>query len=202
MSKDTYMGACSRILNGRSACIINLLCCPFVMFYQSANIYCLGCLVEDTVRLANTVCCFACKLCCWWCCEYKDKRFPATSASIGEWKGKSAAEIDKEIEWKRATVVVDELGPQPKAGEKQPRVKLFEAGISITDVAQGGLGDCWLISALCCMAERPGQLYKVFVNTAYSDRGKYSVRLYDGRAGKWTVVTVDDLLPVEKASGR
>ena len=61
-------------------------------------------------------------------------------------------------------------------------LKLFEAGIDVRDVAQGGLGDCWLISALCCMAENPGQLYKCFTTSSYNDRGKYTVRLCDGSA--------------------
>ena len=58
------------------------------------------------------------------------------------------------------------------------------------------------MSALCCMAEHPGQIRKCFLQASHSDRGKYSVRLFDGRAGKWTTVTVDDMLPVERSSGR
>jgi calpain-15 len=202
MSQGGYIGGWARMCNGRSAWYVNLLCCPFVMVYNSFWIYCFGCCLEYLIRFANTVGCFVFKLCCWWCCEHVDKAFPANASSIGPWKAKSKEQIEQEIEWKRATEVVDALGPQPVAGKPQPRVKLFEGGVEVTDIAQGGLGDCWLMSALCCMAERPGQLYKIFVQNAYSDRGKYSIRIFDGRAGKWVTVTIDDLLPVEKATGQ
>jgi calpain-15 len=202
MLQGGYLGRCARVCNGRDAWYVNLFCCPIVLVYKSCAIYCFGCMFEYISRLANSVGCFVFRLCCWWCCEYVDKSFPANASSIGPWKEKSLEQIAREIEWKRATEVVDELGPRPVAGQPQPRVKLFEDGVSVSDIAQGAVGDCWLMSALCCMAEHPGQLYKIFVQNAYSDRGKYSIRLFDGRAGMWVTVTIDDLLPVEKATGR
>ena len=112
MSQGGYIGGWARMCNGRSAWYVNLLCCPFVMVYNSFWIYCFGCCLEYLIRLANTVGCFVCKLCCWWCCEHVDKAFPANASSIGPWKAKSKEQIEQEIEWKRATEVVDALGPQ------------------------------------------------------------------------------------------
>jgi hypothetical protein len=37
-------------------------------------------------------------------------------------------------------------------------------------------------------AEHPGAIRNCFLNTEYTDRGKYSLRLWDGRAGKWLTV--------------
>ena len=206
MGKDDALGKWSRMCNGRSPWYWNIIVCPFVMLYRSFEIYCFGCLLEYAIRLANVIGCSIFKIFCWWCCEYTDKEFTATAKSIGPWQEKTEAQIEAEIEWQRATEVVDRLGPPPgrdKHGKPlQTRVKLFEGGVDVGDIAQGGVGDCWLMSALCCMAERPGQLYKIFHQNAYSDRGKYSCSLYDGREGRWVTITVDDLLPVNKASGR
>ena len=115
------------------------------MCYQAASIYVFGCVATYAVRLANTVLCLPFKMCCWWCCEFRDKKFPPIARSIGPWHGKTEAEVTREIVWRRSRVVIDELGPRPKPGEPQPRIKLFEAGIEIADIAQGGLGDCWLV---------------------------------------------------------
>ena len=59
---------------------------------------------------------------------------------------------------------------------------------------------CVAVSALACMSEHEGLLRTVFKTQEFNERGKYSIRLYDGRAKKWTVVTVDDNLPLLKGS--
>jgi len=145
------------------------------------------------------VCCCICRSMCPSCYRYTDKAFPATAKSIGAWKDKSEADVGKEIEWQRAVAYFESklTAEQSKEGV---RVKLFEDGVEPKDVAQGGLGDCWLISALACMSEHEGLLRTIFKTQEFNERGKYSVRLYDGRAKKWTVVTVDDNLPLLKGS--
>jgi hypothetical protein len=50
------------------------------------------------------------------------------------------------------------------------------------------------------MAEHEGAIRNCFENTEYNDRGKYTVRLWDGRAGVWVRVTVDDYFPVNKGT--
>ena len=66
------------------------------------------------------------------------------------------------------------------------------------DVKQGGLGDCWLISALSCMAEHEGIIRRAFLTKRYNPRGKYQVRIYSGFEKKWKTVTIDDFIPVKK----
>ena len=78
-----------------------------------------------------------------------------------------------------------------------PRLCLF-SDIAPHDLEQGTLGDCWLMSALACMSEHEGLLRTCFLTQEWNERGKYQVRIYDGRAGKWTIITVDDMLPVKK----
>ncbi len=137
----------AQLCRGHSTCANNTVCCPCVMTWNSMKLYCFGCMIEYFIRGADWVLCLVCRLLCWCCCTFKDKKFPADASSIGAWKGKTEQQINREVEWKRAAEVV--------TGKE--RLKLFEDGIDIRDVAQGGLGDCWLISALCCMAENPGQ---------------------------------------------
>jgi len=180
-------------------CFLNCLCAPFVLCYQSHKIYCCACFFTYIYRLLVSVCCCICRSMCPSCYRYTDKAFPATAKSIGAWKDKSEADVGKEIEWQRAVAYFESklTAEQSKEGV---RVKLFEDGVEPKDVAQGGLGDCWLISALACMSEHEGLLRTIFKTQEFNERGKYSVRLYDGRAKKWTVVTVDDNLPLLKGS--
>ena len=50
------------------------------------------------------------------------------------------------------------------------------------------------------MAEHPGAIRNTFLNTEYTDRGKYKLKLWDGRAQKWETITVDDYFPVKKGT--
>ena len=180
-------------------CFLNCLCAPCVLCYKSLKIYCCACIVTYIYRLLVSVCCCLCRSICPSCYRYTDKKFPANAKSIGAWKDKSEAEVHKEIEWQRAVAFFESklTAQQSKEGV---RVKLFEDGVEPKDVAQGGLGDCWLISALACMSEHEGLLRTIFKTQEFNERGKYSIRLYDGRAKKWTLVTVDDNLPLLKGS--
>lgn len=42
---------------------------------------------------------------------------------------------------------------------------LFGNGISTDDIIQGALGNCWFLSACSAIAEWPGRMEKVFLNT-------------------------------------
>ncbi len=65
----------------------------------------------------------------------------------------------------------------PKSGARLP---LFES-IDPTDISQGGLGDCWLVAAISCLAEYPEEVEACFVGHGAEATvdGKYTVRLYD-----------------------
>jgi len=82
---------------------------------------------------------------------------------------------------------------------------LFEHGIEPADVAQGRLGDCWLISAFACLAEFPTCVEKIFIDKEYKRSGKYRVKIYDALknkgAGGFTTVVVDDAFPCAKNPG-
>lgn len=61
------------------------------------------------------------------------------------------------------------------------------------DITQGILGNCWLLSALVLLVEKPVLLEKVLVTKEVVPQGVYHLRLY--KDGRLTSVIVDDLLP-------
>ena len=72
-------------------------------------------------------------------------------------------------------------------------------GIEPGDVAQGKLGNCWLLAAIASLAEFPGAIENCFKTYGVNARHKYKINIYDARKDrrKWVEVTVDDFIPVE-----
>ncbi|KAK3279928.1 hypothetical protein CYMTET_12209 [Cymbomonas tetramitiformis] len=79
-------------------------------------------------------------------------------------------------------------------------VLVSDFGFSATDLRQGGVGDCWFLSALAVVAERHDLVARLFAETAVTPSGCYCVRFF--LDGAWTSVLVDDLLPCTSAPRR
>jgi calpain-15 len=112
--------------------------------------------------------------------NYKDPSFPSDARSLGEWKGYSPAQIEAKVDWCRAAELFPEISVQDK-GDCTHRVpcSLFAGEIEAGDIDQGQLGDCWLMTALACLAEaNPQTITNLFLTKEYSPRGM-SVPLYE-----------------------
>jgi len=107
---------------------------------------------------------------------------------------------------------------------KNKHPKFLQNGISATDVVQGELGDCWLISAMSSLASRDNLLVGGVENMDYDNmivdksiakscsegvyppifhryrsRGIYVVRIF--KDFKWVYVVIDSRIPVNKTTG-
>jgi len=84
--------------------------------------------------------------------------------------------------------------------DEAKELQLF-SGVDPNDLGQGGLGDCWLISAMAAIAEFPDQVMGMFDAKTISMEGKYAITLYsyeDGMAP--TQYVIDDRFPVRGSS--
>eukprot|EP00439_Symbiodinium_sp_Y106_P072776 s601_g13.t1 len=69
-----------------------------------------------------------------------------------------------------------------------------DEGFRPADVQQGGVGDCWFMSALAVVAERHDLMSKLLPNLNIgAESGCHEVRLF--MDGRWTSLLVDDHLP-------
>tara|TARA_B100000073_G_scaffold246377_1_gene206841 strand:+ start:10716 stop:12431 length:1716 start_codon:yes stop_codon:yes gene_type:complete len=107
-----------------------------------------------------------------------DETFPANQESLGNTN-------EKNVSWIRAT----KLQPQ------NTEMVLFH-DVEPNDILQGGLGDCWLLSAIAALAEFPYYFKeKIFKTDKVSKNGKYDLQLFDISKNKWITVTIDDRIP-------
>jgi len=83
-----------------------------------------------------------------------------------------------------------------RASELCPGGKLFN-NIHPNDIAQGVLGDCWLLAGLAALAEFEGAIYNLFETTSASPDGEYHFRIYDMVARQWQSLVIDDFIPVD-----
>jgi Calpain family cysteine protease len=129
---------------------------------------------------------------------FTDPDFPPTSDSLfkidplAEQKGESTIPTDDgelpEIEWKRPKDFVE--------GD----VKVFDGAIKFSDVAQGQLGDCWLMCSIAAIAEfEPLVRDLVVMKDCNPDTGTYVVRLC--KDGAWKRLVVDDWFPCSPGEG-
>ena len=191
---------CTGVCDGKAAWWVNSLCAPAVLPARACLIYTLPCIevyLNRCLSFSLRKLCIPCLGCP--CFTYTDNSFPAKPSSIGNLKTPKP-----DAKWLKGAEAVGLLAAASGAGENGTAMPthavLIREGITPSDIAQGALGDCWLLSAFACLAEFPGAIENLFLTREVSPRGKYAVRLYDDRLGNWRVVTVDDSFPCD-ASG-
>lgn len=128
---------------------------------------------------------------------WKDPLFPPTFNSIvsknpdgtptDPFKPAPTKFQESNIDWMRPSQIFD--GAQ---------YTLFETNVSIDDIRQGGLGNCYFLAAMSSMAETPQLILQLFRSLSVSSAGIYEVILRID--GEWQVVLVDDFIPVKKGT--
>ncbi|XP_071096682.1 calpain-2 catalytic subunit-like [Haliotis cracherodii] len=110
---------------------------------------------------------------------FVDPEFPPNLKSVFRKK-----KLEKKITWKRPS----ELSRKPS---------LIADGTSRHDMKQGDLNDCWFLSTLSAIAEKPQLMAKIIPedNTFGTSRydGKFHCKFW--QFGQWVDVYIDDLLP-------
>mmetsp|Transcript_25732 Transcript_25732/g.74450 ORF Transcript_25732/g.74450 Transcript_25732/m.74450 type:complete len:495 (-) Transcript_25732:45-1529(-) len=75
------------------------------------------------------------------------------------------------------------------------QLALFRS-VDAADILQGGLGDCWLLSAFAAMAEYPNALMGLFQQKTLTESGEYDITLYNYMEGRPQTIRIDDRLPI------
>jgi hypothetical protein len=189
------IGLCLSDRQSAGLLVLNCLLTPFLLMVHSVRIYFVPCLQSVVFQ-----CCCAVGSClCGKCWRYTDKQFPPTDVSLGAFEAKEAKKDGDGVEWKRAHEIIEVMPATSRCDRTAPQ--LFEDGISPRDIAQGALGDCWLLSAIACLAEQRGAIERCFVEHSYNPRGKYTLRLWSGLKQKWMYINIDDTFPCNPGEG-
>lgn len=116
--------------------------------------------------------------------KYDDKAFPPCAQTLGQFDPKKRPELAS-AEWVRASNL------QP-CGEP---IALYSS-IEPSDILQGSLGDCWLMSACAGIAEFPDYVANNLIVEDHANKeGKYHIRIYDTQKEDWMSIEVDDAMP-------
>lgn len=90
-----------------------------------------------------------------------------------------------DIEWRRVSEVFKQFA-------------IFEDLIEVSDIKQGGLTNCYFLSAVAALTEFPEMVLHKFVSKDPSKVGYYEIILF--LDGKWQKVFVDDYFPFKKGT--
>lgn len=74
--------------------------------------------------------------------------------------------------------------------------KLFDH-IHPNDIAQGILGDCWLLAGMAGIAEFKNRISDLFQEDDLSPNGEYHIKIFDMNTRQWNWVTIDDFIPMD-----
>lgn len=119
-----------------------------------------------------------------WNKKYTDNEFPPNETSlVNNWDllPESQRNKWKKFVWRRSSEI---FGPD---------YNIFYQEIEPNDIKQGQLGDCYLLSSLSSLAERPHVVQKIFNPTEKNEFGVYSVWLNVN--GIWKNIVIDDYFP-------
>ena len=110
---------------------------------------------------------------------------------IQDWEDE-AEEVQEKVEewaeftWARATDV-------PELNDDEGQLAIFADAITPTDIQQGLLGDCYFLSVLSVLTEKPERIERLFAISEMNQQGIWAVKLY--KNGEHAEVVMDDFVP-------
>jgi calpain-15 len=117
--------------------------------------------------------------------KFTDPDFPPEDSSLS----KTKCERVEGLAWKRIPDIWPEATEFHLFGDIKPN-----------EIDQGKLGDCYFISGVSVLAEKPHLIKRLFHTSDYNPQGIYSIWLCD--SGEWRNVIIDDYIPVKPNSGK
>ena len=164
--------------------VVNVFISPFLLVGWSFAIFVYPCMAS----MLTNVCCRLASYTGMFgaCMTFTDNEFQCNDTNCGK----------TGITWRRMQDVT--FASATPGGEKVKVSRLFD-GISPGDIAQGQLGDCWLLAGLATLAERPELIQNAFVTKQFNPRGKYTVRLYNDKTQHFENIVIDDFIPCDSS---
>lgn len=82
-------------------------------------------------------------------------------------------------------------------GELIHNVSLFGQDLRPEHIKQGALGDCYLLTCLSVLSEKPNLIRRLFFPQELSKEGMYAITLCD--SGEWKTLVIDNVVPCRDA---
>ncbi|CAK9114758.1 Calpain-1 catalytic subunit (Calcium-activated neutral proteinase 1) (CANP 1) (Calpain mu-type) (Calpain-1 large subunit) (Micromolar-calpain) (muCANP) [Durusdinium trenchii] len=130
--------------------------------------------------------------------RFIDSTFPPVDSSLGDAKpGRLfiSQEQRSKTRWIRLPELLhfnQEISSEELAQRNQSELKW--QGMTAGDLAQGFLGNCWLVASIAAIIKQPTWIRKLFVE-ADLVAGHFVIQLYDMASARWELVEVDDFVP-------
>jgi len=120
--------------------------------------------------------------------KYKDLEFGAELKSLtGGLSDYELAQSGNDLNWRSI------IWRRPDEFFGRGNYRVFQDKIEPNDIKQGSLGDCYFLSTIAALAEKPDRIRKLFESTEANEQGCYAVRVCD--VGVWTTIIMDDQFP-------
>lgn len=74
--------------------------------------------------------------------------------------------------------------------------EIFQDSVTVDDITQGTLADCYFLSSICAMSRYPQLIYQIFRTWKIPKNGCYEVVLRLN--GEWKIVLLDDKFPCDR----
>ena len=98
--------------------------------------------------------------------KFVDSDFPTTNASL--YSASTNTTGKNTISWNRA-ILTKKSNRNNVGVDEHSHWVVFRSDPSSEDLFQGSLGNCYFISALSCIAQRPHLIKRLFVGYTYDD---------------------------------